>query len=229
MNRQILSYIVADARPPPQLRCIAQTTRLHQCHGFSVRSSTTTPLLNFDDRQSDCAGQAQDWRSSRVEHVGVPGNEAADRAAKEATGHNPNTPRPSADPDSNHETQHPSNDERRMGAIVGSSQTRQRTLQDRSSARKKDAHHTYWHTQAISSVITQIRTGKISLRAYLHAINKAETDQCQCGYGPQTVRHILGNVETGPKNNTGCGQASYHVWTSNASSVARQWQYKQPR
>ncbi|KAH8585542.1 hypothetical protein B0O99DRAFT_646708 [Bisporella sp. PMI_857] len=37
------------------------------------------------------------------------------------------------------------------------------------------------------------------------------------------------NAGIGRMSDNKCGQASDHVWTSNAFSVARQWQYKQQR
>jgi ribonuclease HI len=117
-------------------------------------------------------------------HVGVPGNEAADQAAKEAAGHNPNTqtnPEPQPEPES-----------LRTLTATTKSTIRQKMRDEWELSWEKAKHgrelfrvrvrpgkgllttHMGTH-RAISSVITQMRTGKISLRGYLHAINKAET------------------------------------------------------
>nr|KMM69761.1 hypothetical protein CPAG_06075 [Coccidioides posadasii RMSCC 3488] len=128
-------------------------------------------------------------------HVGVPGNEEADQLAKMAASP-PSTPQPQPESDPptlisttkttirqamKHEwkkswenTRH-GRDLLRLGARPGKA-----TL---------DTHR--GTHRAVSSTITQMRTGKIGLGAYLHSIDKADTDKCDCGYGPQTVRHIL--------------------------------------
>ena len=130
----------------------------------------------------------------------MPGNEAADCAAKEATRLNPNA---TTDPTSQSE--------------AGSTRTLMATMNSTISQTMREEWEQSWEThkhgrdlfrlgvrpgkgilalnkathRAISSVITQMRTGKIGLRAFLHAINKADTDQCQCNQGRQTVQHVL--------------------------------------
>ena len=75
--------------------------------------------------------------------------------------------------------------------------------------------HTYWHTPSDQ---------------FGHHTDAHRQDQpALVPPRHQTVRHILQNVETGPRNDIACGQASFRVLTSNAFSVARQWRYKQLR
>jgi hypothetical protein len=47
--------------------------------------------------------------------------------------------------------------------------------------------------KALSSIIIQMRTERIGLRKYLHQrkVPDITDDQCGCGHGSQTVKHIL--------------------------------------
>jgi ribonuclease HI len=140
-------------------------------------------------------------------HSGIPGNEAADKAAKEAAGWTPEsiwTARGNRNQD-----QEPEATEGVKTLITTAKRTiNEALLDDWETIWVNGKHGRYLHSldvrpnkkalkvhrdlpRAISSILTQMRTGKIGLRAYLHKINKAETSQCTCNQGEQTAEHIL--------------------------------------
>ena len=124
-------------------------------------------------------------------HMGVPGNEEADRAAKEAA----------------------------RGLRVYSRRIFYMLTTCRQSLRKRvtrkwaeewengNTGRTVFHLERepnpgvlakhtgvrrpLSSIITQLRTGKIALAHYLHKIQRKDSPRCPCSQGIQTVRHIL--------------------------------------
>lgn len=42
-----------------------------------------------------------------------------------------------------------------------------------------------------ASILAQLRTGRSRLNCFLYKINIVDTDHCECGRGPETIRHYL--------------------------------------
>jgi ribonuclease HI len=127
-------------------------------------------------------------------HQGIPGNELADQNAKQAA-------HEELDP------QNPSNCYIRLSAAV-----RRRHREEAKEAwrlawvKEKTGRPTkrlievptkkvlqYWTglRKATTSIMIQLRTGRVGLAAYLAKINRADTPRCACDLGNQTIDHVL--------------------------------------
>jgi ribonuclease HI/exonuclease III len=142
-------------------------------------------------------------------HHGIPGNEAADKTAKEAArqGTNPALTLPTRRPRHNRGRQqeppqttmlltkakHTINQAlQKDWEVLWTHGRHGRTLHRLGTKPDKKTLQLHQNLpRPISSVITQMRTDKIGLAAYLHSIDKAETGRCSCNYGEQTVEHVL--------------------------------------
>jgi hypothetical protein len=130
-------------------------------------------------------------------HRGIPGNEITDKAVKEAA--NPPTTTGTADKDPTTIRTLLTTAKRTINTALHQDwefawthAKHGRALHD--LGRRPDKKTLQLHRKLprpISSVITQMRTRKIGLNTYLHGINKADTSQCTCNQGPQTVEHVL--------------------------------------
>ena len=132
-------------------------------------------------------------------HMGVEGNEIADQAAKEASG----WLEPGQSPSITHFDF--------LGHTVKSAIKRNmRTMISKEWAGDWEAEKRGQMTKkllpqptnkvlqlyqglhkSMSSTLVQMRTGKIGLRKYLSDIGRTETGECPCGFGYQTVHHVL--------------------------------------
>ncbi|KAJ5337337.1 hypothetical protein MYU51_000109 [Penicillium brevicompactum] len=127
-------------------------------------------------------------------HQGVIGNEIVDQHAKEAA----------QEPDG---PQNPLNCGICLAAAAKRRSRRETNLEwDRTWAKETTSHPTrclievptkktleYWSglRKATTSILMQLRTGRIGLGAYLNRINRRETARCGCVLGNQTVIHVL--------------------------------------
>ena len=136
-------------------------------------------------------------------HRGIPGNEEADRLAKEATGWR-------ADGSSGHRAQIFPPLQPLQSAVTR--WARAKAKEDWRKEWTKAKHgHQLRHllpevdpkclrlynglSKQLSAALIQMRTGKIALRQYLSKIQAADTDECPCGMGPETVSHVLMNCD----------------------------------
>lgn len=142
-------------------------------------------------------------------HIGIDGNENADRKAKEATGWRERKEHGRKVEVDTDETAEKSVIQARMISTVrtaintyaheqwASDWTNEsrgsslRKIQPTPTHRIKQLHHKV--KRAKSSLITQIRTEKIGLKAFLYnrRVPGIEDESCECGATKQTVRHVL--------------------------------------
>ena len=185
-------------------------TELQTCNKKATIFSDNQGALKALREPSNTSGQSvlvkilQVWDDIRVQgskvdfrwipaHRGIPGSDAADAAAKRAT---------SVPPD------HAAHQDKMTLLTTAKKRINTDIHQDweyvwshakhghslRSLGRKPDKANLTLHRnlpRAISSIISQMRTGKIGLRAYLYGIDRTETKQCTCNQGIQDVEHIL--------------------------------------